>query len=238
MSNLKAAQDVQHKFEFYVVALAFTTAAFAMQTGRFSGFALADAIETLSWSLLIPRSSPSGTRMAVHAKQCGSVTPLRIGDGWLAKRQRRGGRANGRRTGQRKWAAANDSRGLSQTRVAHSVVCATEQRRSVRTYTLVYSTGIVRRSRSRELKAPSERGHCRLRSTRDRIAREENTHAVYDRRHPVGRVATGFRRDLHHRFVHPCAFGSRARAFPRSVDRWKTRPRITIAAPLFASRML
>jgi hypothetical protein len=53
MSNLKAAQDVHHKFEFYIVALAFTTAAFAMQTGEFTGLIPADVIEALAWSLLV-----------------------------------------------------------------------------------------------------------------------------------------------------------------------------------------
>jgi hypothetical protein len=53
MSNLKVAQDVHHKFEFYIIALAFTTAAFATQTGRFTGLVIGDAIEVLSWILLV-----------------------------------------------------------------------------------------------------------------------------------------------------------------------------------------
>jgi hypothetical protein len=53
MSNLKAAQDVHHKLEFYLVALAFTTAAFATQTGRFSGLVIGDMIELLSWVLFV-----------------------------------------------------------------------------------------------------------------------------------------------------------------------------------------
>jgi hypothetical protein len=53
MSNLEAAQDVHHKFEFYIVALAFTTAAFATQTGRFSGVVIGDAIKVLSWVFLV-----------------------------------------------------------------------------------------------------------------------------------------------------------------------------------------
>jgi hypothetical protein len=53
MSNLKAAQDVHHKLEFYLVALAFTTAAFATQTGRFSGLVIGDVIELLSWVLFV-----------------------------------------------------------------------------------------------------------------------------------------------------------------------------------------
>lgn len=52
-SNIKAAQDVHHQFEFYLVAVVFTTAAFAIQTGRFSGFVIGDAAETLSWILLV-----------------------------------------------------------------------------------------------------------------------------------------------------------------------------------------
>jgi hypothetical protein len=53
MSNLQSAQDVQHKLEFYLVALAFTTAAFATQTGKFSGFVVGDVVEVLSWVLLV-----------------------------------------------------------------------------------------------------------------------------------------------------------------------------------------
>jgi len=52
-ANIKAAQDVHHRFEFYLVAVAFTTAAFAIQTGRFSGFIIGDGAETLSWMLLV-----------------------------------------------------------------------------------------------------------------------------------------------------------------------------------------
>jgi len=51
--NLKAAQDLHHKFELYLVALAFTTAAFAIQTGKFSGNELGDMAEILSWLLLV-----------------------------------------------------------------------------------------------------------------------------------------------------------------------------------------
>jgi hypothetical protein len=53
MSNLKSAQDVQQKLEFYLVALAFTTAAFATQTGMFSGFVVGDVVEALSWVLFV-----------------------------------------------------------------------------------------------------------------------------------------------------------------------------------------
>jgi len=49
MGNLKAAQDVHHKFEFYFIALAFTIAAFAIQSGKFSGNATGDCFEILSW---------------------------------------------------------------------------------------------------------------------------------------------------------------------------------------------
>jgi hypothetical protein len=52
-SNIKAAQEVHHKLEFYLVAVAFTTAAFAIQTGRFSGLVIGDAAEALSWVLLV-----------------------------------------------------------------------------------------------------------------------------------------------------------------------------------------
>jgi hypothetical protein len=50
-SNLNAAQEVHHKLEFYLVALAFTVAAFAMQTGNFSGNRLGDTAEVSSWLL-------------------------------------------------------------------------------------------------------------------------------------------------------------------------------------------
>ncbi|MCC6502223.1 MAG: hypothetical protein IT362_03675 [Deltaproteobacteria bacterium] len=49
MENLKAAQEVHHKFEFYFVALAFTIAAFAIQSGKFSGNTIGDCFEILSW---------------------------------------------------------------------------------------------------------------------------------------------------------------------------------------------
>lgn len=52
-SNLKAAQEVHHKLEFYLVALAFTTAAFATQTGKLSGNILGDLAEGMSWILLV-----------------------------------------------------------------------------------------------------------------------------------------------------------------------------------------
>jgi hypothetical protein len=52
-SNIKAAQEVHHKLEFYLVALAFTTAAFATQTGKFSGNILGDLSEISSWLLLV-----------------------------------------------------------------------------------------------------------------------------------------------------------------------------------------
>ena len=53
MSNLKSAQDVHHQLEFYLVALAFTTVAFATQTGKFSGFVVGDLVEALSWALFV-----------------------------------------------------------------------------------------------------------------------------------------------------------------------------------------
>ena len=52
-SNLKAAQEVHHKLEFYLVALSFTTVAFAIQTGKFSGNLLGDIFEVFSWLLLV-----------------------------------------------------------------------------------------------------------------------------------------------------------------------------------------
>ena len=52
-SNIKAAQEVHHKLEFYLVALAFTTAAFAAQTGKFSGNFVGDVSEVFSWFLLV-----------------------------------------------------------------------------------------------------------------------------------------------------------------------------------------
>lgn len=52
-TNLKAAQEVHHKLEFYLVALAFTTAAFATQTGKLSGNPIGDIPEIASWCLLV-----------------------------------------------------------------------------------------------------------------------------------------------------------------------------------------
>jgi len=45
----------------------------------------------------------------------------------------------------------------------------------------------------------------------------ENSHAVHHRRHPVGRVATGVRRDLHDRLIRPRAIGGCDRARPRGA---------------------
>ncbi|MBI3585366.1 MAG: hypothetical protein HY096_15625 [Nitrospinae bacterium] len=50
--NLEAAQDVHHKFEFYLLALTFTIAGFAIQTGKFSGNILGDFLEVSSWVIL------------------------------------------------------------------------------------------------------------------------------------------------------------------------------------------
>ena len=57
MENLKAAQDVHHKFEFYFVVLTFTIVAFSVQSGKFSGNSFGDVMEILSWVCL----SVSGT---------------------------------------------------------------------------------------------------------------------------------------------------------------------------------
>lgn len=51
-SDLKAAQDVHHRLEFYLVALAFTIAGFAIQTGTFTGNWFGDAMEVASWMLI------------------------------------------------------------------------------------------------------------------------------------------------------------------------------------------
>lgn len=50
--NLEAAQDVHHKFEFYLIALTFTIAGFAIQTGKFSGNIFGDFAEASSWVML------------------------------------------------------------------------------------------------------------------------------------------------------------------------------------------
>lgn len=50
--NLEAAQDVHHKFEFYLLALTFTIAGFAIQTGKFSGNVFGDLAEVSSWAML------------------------------------------------------------------------------------------------------------------------------------------------------------------------------------------
>jgi len=50
--NLKTAQVVHHRFEFYLVALTFTIAGFAIQTGKFSGNVFGDFSEIISWAML------------------------------------------------------------------------------------------------------------------------------------------------------------------------------------------
>lgn len=51
-SDIKAAQEVHHRLEFYLVAVAFTIAGFAIQTGKFTGYWLGDSAETASWVLI------------------------------------------------------------------------------------------------------------------------------------------------------------------------------------------
>ncbi len=51
-SHIGAAQDIHHKFEFYLVALTFTIAGFAIQTGKFSGNWFGDFLEAISWLAL------------------------------------------------------------------------------------------------------------------------------------------------------------------------------------------
>jgi hypothetical protein len=50
--NIATAQEVHHKFEFYLVALTFTIAGFAIQTGKFSGNWFSDLSEGISWVIL------------------------------------------------------------------------------------------------------------------------------------------------------------------------------------------
>jgi hypothetical protein len=50
--NLEAAQNIYHKFQFYLVALTFTIAGFAIQTGKFSGNIFGDFAEASSWVIL------------------------------------------------------------------------------------------------------------------------------------------------------------------------------------------
>lgn len=53
IENIKAAQDVHHKLEFYLVALAFTIVGFSIQTGKFTGNIFADTAEAISWLALL-----------------------------------------------------------------------------------------------------------------------------------------------------------------------------------------
>jgi len=48
-TNLEIAQEFQEKIELYFVALTFTIAGFAIQSGKFSGWPLGDSLEALSW---------------------------------------------------------------------------------------------------------------------------------------------------------------------------------------------
>jgi hypothetical protein len=76
--DLKLAQEIQFKLEFYLVALAFTVAGFAMQTGKFSGAVFSDLTETSSWILLTASGTiglwrmeyaPVFYRVSNHVKQ-------------------------------------------------------------------------------------------------------------------------------------------------------------------------
>lgn len=47
--HFEYAKEVQNKLEFYFVALSFTSAAFAIQSGNFSGNFIPDFLEFISW---------------------------------------------------------------------------------------------------------------------------------------------------------------------------------------------
>ena len=51
--DLKASQEVHFKFEFYLVALTFTIAALAIQTGEFRGYVSMDTFEGTAWITLV-----------------------------------------------------------------------------------------------------------------------------------------------------------------------------------------
>lgn len=52
--NIKLAQEIQQKFELYLLALTFTLLCLAMQTGKFDRPLLADSAELFGWiSLLV-----------------------------------------------------------------------------------------------------------------------------------------------------------------------------------------
>jgi len=52
-ANLKAAQDVHHKLEFYLVALVFTALVFAIQSAKFTVQVLPDITEIMAWLALL-----------------------------------------------------------------------------------------------------------------------------------------------------------------------------------------
>mgnify|MGYP001110690615 CR=1 FL=1 len=52
-SNLEAAQRIQEKFQFYLVAVVFTILGLSIQTAKFGGSSLADVIELISWLFLL-----------------------------------------------------------------------------------------------------------------------------------------------------------------------------------------
>ena len=51
--DLEVSQQVHFKFEFYLVALTFTIAASAIQTGKFSGYSAIDFFEGAAWVTLV-----------------------------------------------------------------------------------------------------------------------------------------------------------------------------------------
>ena len=51
--DLESSQQVHFKFEFYLVALTFTIAASAIQTGKFSGYSSIDFFEGMAWVTLV-----------------------------------------------------------------------------------------------------------------------------------------------------------------------------------------
>lgn len=51
--NIKAAREIQLKYQFYLLGLCFTILALAVQTAKFAGPAAANAIELAGWLFLL-----------------------------------------------------------------------------------------------------------------------------------------------------------------------------------------
>ena len=70
--DLEKSQEVHFKFEFYLVALTFTIAAAAIQTGKFGGYFSLDFFEGAAWVALVVSGLTGLWRLEYFAPMLGA----------------------------------------------------------------------------------------------------------------------------------------------------------------------